>query len=61
MFTLRGSAVIIWHRVAERSIHLRNQSFLEALHFSGAWARLIIVATQMKEAVREVETELVLE
>ena len=64
MFVLRGSAATYWHRAFPRprdSIHLRNELFLQALHLRSARTRLVIVASQVKEAVRDVETELVLE
>ena len=43
----------------ERSPDLRNELFLQPLHLGGAWAGLVIVTSQVKEAVRDVETELV--
>jgi len=41
--------------------NFRDEIFLQALHLSGAGARLVIIATQVKQAVRDVEKELVLE
>src|SRR4051812_7642247 len=39
----------------------RDQGFLQALHLSGASRGFIVVAMEVKQAVSDVETELVLE
>jgi len=47
-------------RARRRSIDLPDHTFLQALHFRGAGGRFVIIATQVKEAVRYVQTQLVL-
>ena len=48
-------------RAPRRSIDLFDHPFLQALHFRGAGGRLVIVATQVKEAVCNVQMQLVLD
>src|SRR5438067_1563099 len=42
----------------DRALRLRDERFLDAFHFRGAGGRLVIVATQVKETVGDVETQL---
>src|SRR2546421_6815364 len=42
----------------DRTLHLRDQCFLDAFHFRGARGRLVIVAAQVKKTVGDVETQL---
>jgi len=46
------------HRAAERSIH---QLFLHTLHLGRARLRLVVIAMEMEEAMRDIETQLVVE
>src|SRR4030081_1358866 len=41
-------------RALRRSIGLPDHAFLQAFHFRGAGGRLIVVAAQVKEAMRDV-------
>src|SRR5437762_12187837 len=42
----------------DRAPHLRDERFLDAFHFRGEGGRLVIVAAQVKETVRDVRTQL---
>src|SRR5438270_8145243 len=46
------------NRAAQRSIH---QLFLNALHFCGGAAILVVKAVEMKEGMRDVQTDLPLD
>lgn len=43
------------------ALNLRHELLLQTFHFRSAGGRLVIKASKMKEAVRNVETQLVLE
>src|SRR5438309_10954073 len=50
-----NAASSLSNRAAERSIH---QLFLSALHFCGGAAILVVKAVEMKEGMRDVQTDL---
>jgi hypothetical protein len=57
---INAASPSLWHRAAERSIHLSHELFLGALHFRGGTRIRVVEAVQVEEAMRKIEPHFVL-